>query len=69
MNNIHRDAYSGAIVNYDADGYEQAKMRKHIQKKKKQLEYENASLNTRINNLEHRINELERLLFSILNKS
>ena len=69
MNNIHRDTYSGAIVNYDADGYEQAKMRKHIQKKKKQLEYENISLNTRINNLEHRINELERLLFSILNKS
>ena len=69
MNNIHRDTYTNDIDNYNDNKKEKDKKRKQKKKKKKKLEYENASLNTRINNLEHRINELERILFSILNKS
>ena len=63
MNNIHRDSQSGALVNYDKEGYEQAKARKRVQQRRCQLEQENAALRTRIDNLEQRIKKLEEILY------
>lgn len=63
MNNIHRDSQSGALVNYDKEGYEQAKARKRVQQRRRQLEQENTALRTRIDNLEQRIKKLEEILY------
>ena len=63
MNNIHRDSQSGALVNYDKEGYEQAKARKRVQQRRRQLEQENVALRTRIDNLEQRIKKLEEILY------
>lgn len=63
MNNIHRDSQSGALINYDKEGYEQAKARKRVQQRRRQLEQENASFKYRIDNLEQRIKKLEEILY------
>lgn len=63
MNNIHRDSQSGALVNYDKEGYEQAKARKRVQQRRRQLEQENASFKYRIDELEQRIKKLEEILY------
>lgn len=68
MNNIHRDTYSGAIVNYDADGYEQAKIRKRVQQRRRQLEQENTILRTRVDTLEQRVDVLEDALIDLLKR-
>ena len=63
MNNIHRDSQSGALVNYDKEGYEQAKARKRVQRRRRQLEQENTSFKYRIDELEQRIKKLEEILY------
>ena len=63
MNNIHRDSQSGALVNYDKEGYEQAKARKRVQQRRRQLEQENTSFKYRIDELEQRIKKLEEILY------
>ena len=66
MNNIHRDSQSGALVNYDKEGYEQAKARKRVQQRRRQLEQENAALRTRVDILEQRVDVLEEALIDLL---
>lgn len=61
---LGRDNYSGAVINYDEDGYKQAKIRKQLQKKRNKLELENQSIRQCLIDLETRINKLENLIYN-----